>query len=185
MEPLTEHLSDQLFWVQPKAMRRSYELRTSDALLGSLVFETPFGSRATAQANGKVWSFKRMGFFKPRVTVRAADGSDDIAVYHPKWSGSEGELTLSHGRSYTWTIANFWATRYDIRDAQGEALISFSSGTMETAITDVLKNQSEVTITDAGQGVAEIDLLVLIGWYLIVLQREDSAAITATVATSV
>lgn len=184
MKPLMDHLEDQLFWVQPKAMRRNYELRASNTLVGSLEFETPFGSRATARATDKMWSFKRMGFFKPRITVRAADRADDIAVYRPKWSGSEGELNLNDGRSYSWSIANFWATRFEIRDAQGQTLISYSAGTAETALTDLFKNQSQVAITDAGRRTADIDLLVLIGWYLIVLQHEDSAAITAAVATA-
>jgi hypothetical protein len=184
MEPLMDHLEDRLFWMQPKAMRRSYELRAVKSTVGTLEFETPFGSRATARADGKVWSFKRMGFFKPRITVRAAERTEDIAVYRPKWSGSEGELNLSDGRRYNWTIANFWATRFEIRDAQGQTLISYTSGSAEAALTDLFKNQSEVAITDAGRSTADIDLLVLMGWYLIVLQREDSAAITAAVATS-
>ncbi len=183
MLSLSDHLTSELSWVQPKARQRAFDLKAGEDLVGSLSFETAFGSLATAVANGKTWSFKRMGFFKPHVTVRLAGGTEDIAVYRPRWSGTEGELTFADGRIYHWHVANFWATRYEVQDTEGSALLAYRSGGVESGMKGLFKMQALVEVTDRGRTSSDVDLLVLVGWYLIVLQQEDSAA-AAIAATS-
>lgn len=184
MEPLADYLATELYWVQPKAMHRSYELRAEDHLVGTLEFETAFGSLATARADGNAWSLKRMGFFKPHVTVRIAGAADDIALYRPKWTGTEGELAFGDGRVFTWTVANFWATRYEVKHGSGMTLIEYRSGGKETGLRDLFKTQAHVTVTEAGRRYAEIALLVLVGWYLILLQQSDAAATAAAASAA-
>ncbi len=183
MLSLSDHLTSELSWVQPKARQRTFELKAGEALVGGLTFETAFGSLATATANGQAWSFKRMGFFRPHVTVRQAGGTEEIAVYRPKWSGTEGELTFMEGRVYHWHVANFWATRYEIQDVEGSALVTYRSGGVDSGAKGLFKQQALVDITDLGRTSPDVGPLVLVGWYLIVLQQEDSAA-AAIAATS-
>lgn len=179
MEPLANHLTEEMYWTQPKAMHRTYELQAGDAIVGTLEFETAFGSLATARADDRTWSLKRMGFFRPHVTVRVAGSVDDVAVYRPKWTGTEGELAFDDGRVFTWTVANFWATRYEIKDASGLTLIEYRSGGRESGLKDFFKSQAHVMVTDAGRAHPHVALLVLVGWYLILLQQSDSAAAAA------
>ena len=74
MESLAKYLTDELFWTQPRAMHRAYELQQSSGLVvATLEFKTGLGSLATARADGSAWSLKRMGFFRPQVTVRIAN----------------------------------------------------------------------------------------------------------------
>lgn len=179
MEPLSEHLAHELYWVQPKALSRKYELRSGGEVVATLDFETPFGSLATASTAENSWTFKRVGFFNPRVTIREAGKEENLGLYRPRWTGTEGELELAGGRVYRWHVANFWATRYEIRDAQGETLIEYRSGSKEHSLADILKSQALVTVSAAGQGRPEAGLLVLLGWYLVLLQQQDSAAVVA------
>ncbi len=44
MESLAKHLTDELFWTQPMAMHRAYELQSSGLVVATLEFETAFGS---------------------------------------------------------------------------------------------------------------------------------------------
>ena len=184
MLSLTDHLSSELYWVQPKAMQRAFELRAGEGVVGSLRFETAFGSLATARANGKAWSLKRMGFFRPHVTVRVAGGTDDIAVYRPRWTGTEGELAFAGGSVYHWDVANFWATHYEVKDREGNPLIAYRSGGVNSGMKGLFKRQAIVEVTDRGRSEPDIDLLILIGWYLIILQQEDSAATAAVVVST-
>jgi hypothetical protein len=185
VKPLHAYLAARLYWTQPKALTRSYELHAnspdSEILVAQLCFEHPFGSLADGQTTTGWWSFKRVGFFRPAVTVRARGHDENLAVYQPRWTGTEGEITTGHS-TYTFRTANFWGTRYEIQDADSQPLVSYRSGCPDSGLSDFFKSQSTVSFTDAGRMDPLIDLLVVMGWYLIVLNRDESAAIVATTA---
>jgi hypothetical protein len=61
------------------------------------MFETVFGSLATAKSSAGAWTFKRVGFFKPRVTVRIQGEENNLVVYYPERAGAEGVLEFSDG----------------------------------------------------------------------------------------
>jgi hypothetical protein len=164
-------------------MKRSFELRAGDDLFATLKFETAVGSLATAESAAATWTFKRMGFFKPRVTVRVQGAEDNLAVYHLKWGSAEGVLEFADGETYVWKLANFWATQYQIVDAEGSPLISYTSK-IDTA-SDLLKDQARIEIAPEARDKDKLALLLLIGWYLIVLQQEDVLATATAVASKV
>jgi hypothetical protein len=179
MEIFKNAIDHNLFWVQPKTMQRKYELRAGDRTAASLDFKTAFGSFALAVTSEGRWTFKRVGFFSTRVTVRRESEEIDLAVYRPNWSGTQGRLEFMDGRAFTWKTANFWATRYTMIDAAGNALVTYQSGAEEAKLSDFFKDQARVEIDPAARGMADISLLVLIGWYLILLQHADTAVVAA------
>ncbi len=106
MQALSTVVGRQLHWIQPTALERWFELRAEDDLVGSLRFETAFGTRATAQTADASWTFKRVGFLNPRVTVREAGAELDVAIYQPKFWG-DGWLAFPDGRVFHWKSTNF------------------------------------------------------------------------------
>lgn len=180
MKSLSELGTAELYWMQP-TLKRSFELRAEDDLFATLMFKTAFGSLATAKSTTGTWTFKRVGFFKPQVTVRAQGAENDLMVYHPKWSGAEGVLEFADGETYVWKLANFWATQYQIVNAGGDPLISYISKIDNPS--DLLKDQARVDIAPEAQINDKLALLLQIGWYLIVLQQEDVIATATAVAT--
>lgn len=185
MENMKDHWDEAWYWVQGKAMDRRYELEAGEQVLASLSFKSAWGSLATAESSGGVWTFKRVGFFTPRVTARRAGEEAEQAVYRPKWTGREGELTLAGGRRYHWRVANFWATRFQLEDEAGECLLSYEKGSPKKGFSELFKIQAQVGVSAQGQALPELELLVLMSWYLIILQQEDAAAVAAaTAATS-
>jgi hypothetical protein len=183
MRPLHAYLAAPLYWTQPKALTRAYELHAnapdSDVHVAMLCFDHPFGSLANGQTTTGWWSFRRAGFFRSTVTVCSRGCEDTVAVYRPRWTGTEGEITTGHG-TYTFKTANFWGTRYRIQTPEGEPLVTYRSGCPNTRLRDLFKSQSTVTITTSGSNEPYIDLLVVLGWYLIVLSRDDTAAVAVT-----
>lgn len=179
MEPIASKLDQELEWIQPKALQRYFELRAGEQVLASLEFATSFGSLATASSADGIWTFKRVGFFNPRITIRRAGEDDDLAVYRTGWTGAHGRLELNDGRTFAWHTANFWATQFYFSDSQGDPLVTFLSGIDEKKASDWFKIQARVRIDSGGERLAELPLLVLLGLYLIILHMEDAAAAAA------
>lgn len=183
MEPIRNAKNIPLYWVQPKTMARFYLLHGGDHELASLDFQSAFGSLAIADTAEHTWSFKRMGFFNPRITVRLPDEETDLATFEPRWTGTEGTLSLAGGRTFQWRASNFWATKFAFLDSAGEPLLLFMEGSEQGRLSDLFKTQALLEITPAGWQVAELDLLVTLGWYLLILYHEDAAAGAAAVTS--
>jgi hypothetical protein len=180
MKSLSELGAAELYWIQP-TLKRNYELRADDDLFATLIFETAFGSLATAESAEGVWTFKRVGFFRPRVTVREQGAENDLMVYHPEWGSSEGVFEFVNGETYVWKLANFWATQYQIVNTDGDIVISYTSK-IDVA-SDLVKDQARVEMGVEARDISKLALLVQIGWYLIILQQEDVMATATAVAT--
>jgi hypothetical protein len=185
MRALSSAAGTDLYWIQPRGLdNRRFELRARGDAVATLGFETLCGSLARAESADGSWTFKRVGILNPRVTVRKAGEEATLAIYTPRWTGSEGTLDFPGGRVFNWTQTNFWATKYQITDAAGIPLVSFESGAEKPRLSDVFKTQARVEIDLRGRALPELPLLVLLGWYLIILQRQDTAAVVAVTAAT-
>ena len=81
MLKLQELVGTELRWVQPHALQREFELRSGEHTAGTLAFRSAFGSLASATTDEGQWTFKRVGFWRSHVTVRAAGSDTDLAVF--------------------------------------------------------------------------------------------------------
>jgi hypothetical protein len=180
MKDFSELKGQQPEWRQPKTGGRVYELRLDDKLFAVLTFRSAFGSYATAEFSGGKYTFKRVGFFTPHVTIRREGEEADLAVYRPNWTGAQGMLDLD-GKTFSWRPANFWATRYAWY-AGKEVLLHYRQGVEDKHFSDLFKTQAQVELTEAAWDLQGLPLLVLLGWYLVVLYEQDSAAVAATSA---
>jgi hypothetical protein len=148
-------------------VKEEYELHADGEVLATLRWRRLWGSLAEASAAEGHWTFKRTGFWQPRGTVRVAGSEDDLGTFEARWTGN-GLLTLATGERYQWQSANVWGTRYEWLDERGEELVRFSS-------TSLLKAEAEVDVQAAGGFLDTLPLLVLYGWYLLVMQIRDTA----------
>ncbi len=173
MIKLTELIGRELKLRQPRALQNKYEILDGEAVAAVLSFRSAFGTLATAESAEGAWTFKRVGFFRPRVTVRASDQGPDMAVFKNNTWANGGTLELPDGRRYL-ADTNFWETRFEFRTDAGEALIRYRN------VGGLLHLSSVIEIQ---RFVAETPWMVLLGSYLIVMMRQDSAAVAAVVAT--
>lgn len=173
MRKITEFISKDLKWVQPSAFKMQYELRAEDELAATLRFRSLCGSFATAESADGCWTFKRVGFWQTRVTVRACGESADadIAVFRNNtWSGG-GTLELPDGRKLL-ANTNFWQTKYEFKTEAGNTLIEFNSG-------GFIHLSASVAIQPEAENLSELPWMVMLGWYLIVMLHADAAATAA------
>jgi hypothetical protein len=183
MKPIIEAEHDNLTWFQPKAMHQFYELRSENDLFGTVNFPKTFGSFAEAESADGKWTFKRIGFFQIKITIRKAGSDTDLAVFKPKWTGYAGSIEFADGKEFHWQSSNFFASKFELHDSNGTVLFSFRHGVDDPKLKDWFKSQARVEINETAKQFPETSLLVLFCWYLIVvLQMESSAGAVAAAA---
>jgi hypothetical protein len=63
-------------------------------------------------------------------------------------------------------------------------LLCFKPGRGKSRWSDLFKTQAIVDVEPQGQAVADFALLVLLGWYLMILHQDDAAAGAAAAASA-
>jgi hypothetical protein len=167
MKGIADAVNRELEWTQPRALKMQYELRADDEVVATLGFRSSFGSFATAESADGCWTFKRVGFFQTKVTIRACSEDKEIAVFRNNtWSGG-GTLELPDGRRILATT-NLWQSKLEFKTESGQTMLQFHSG-------GLLHLSASVNIDPEAIKMAE-PWLVMLGWYLIVMMHVDSAA---------
>jgi hypothetical protein len=174
VRPISEIAGQELLWVQPAAFSRDHELRAGDDVVATLRFQR--GSLADAEAAGGHWTFKRQGFWQPRVTVRTAGSDADLAVFHPRWVGG-GALEFPDGHAVRLSSANLWQSEWLWQDNE-KPLIRFKGR------HGLIKARGAVEIQPEAVALPDLAMLVLLGWYLILLHAEDSAAASSAASVA-
>ena len=168
MKPLSEVTGLPLQWMQPSGLREAYELRTGDDIVAALRFRSRSDSMATAETAEECWTFKRVGFWRTRVTVRCCDAEQELAVFRNNtWKGG-GTLELADGRRFL-ASTNTWQSRYEIANEAGDSLLVLDIG-------GVFRQSAKVDIQPAALRMTELPLLITLGWYLVVMMNQDNAA---------
>ena len=172
MRHLADVVHSELHWKQPHLFDSTYELVSGDEPIATLSFRSAFGSFATAQTGDGSWTFKRVGFWQTRATVREEGAPNDLAVFeHDTWSGG-GTLTMTSGLAIRVTT-NLWQSRIEFQLEDGTVLLRYRT-------EGLMRHGAELTIDPAGARMRELPWLLAFGWYLIVMMRHD-AATTAVV----
>lgn len=176
MEHISKVVHQELVWTQPNAFKEEYELRGEDALVGTLKFRSAFGSLAIAETADGCWTFKRVGFFATRVSIRLCDSETDLANFkNNTWSGG-GTLEFPDGRTYR-ASTNFWQTKLELVSAYDQVVLSYSD------IGGFFRRTAIVNIDPYAANLQEIPLMVTLSWYLVVMMQRDSAAAASAAAS--
>lgn len=159
----------------PSAMRRSFVLHQDERVFATLDWRSAFGTLAVATTVGGSWTFKRVGFWSPRVTVRREGAPEDEGVFRPTgWCGSSGELRLANEPPLFFEREGFWSATWRFRDAAGATLVRIGD------VSGVFRRRAAVMLSDKADPHAP--LLSCLLWYLAVLTHDDEAATAAVVA---
>jgi len=159
----------ELKWVRPSLMSLDYELQHAEECIGTLRFRSSWGTLATAESGEGCWTFKRVGFMQTSATIRACGSEAEIAAFrNHAWTGG-GALELPDGREYR-ANSNFWMTKFGFTTAAGEPVVEFQQ------IGGLLKLSATVEIHPDATAIAELPWMVMLGWYITVLQHRDAGS---------
>lgn len=169
MQKILDVSHQPLKWSQPKALQEAYELHAGDELVATLKFRSAFGTLARAECGDGCWTFKRVGFWQNKATVRTCTGVSDLAVFKNNTWSDGGTLEFNDGRQFKATT-NAWKTRFEFQTLTEETLLRFN-------YEGVFRLSATVEIHPTAQILVELPLLVLFGWYLAVMLYHDSSAV--------
>jgi len=155
-------------WSQLSAFKQNYELRSRSELVGSLEFRSAFGTFATAKCGDGCWTFKRVGFWKRLISIRACNSEADIATFRDNTWSQGGTLEFPDGRAFKVT-SNFWKSRLEFQNSADEVLLHFDS-------SGVFKLKATVHVGKGSEHHPALPLMVLFGWYYLVMMQHESAA---------
>jgi len=165
----------ELTWTQPSFTKQVYHLSEHGALVGRLVFPRMLGTLAEAESGDGAWTFKRVGFWQQRATVRTPGSDHDLAVFQNNtWKGG-GTLEFTEGMRFRATT-NFWNTRFAWETEEEQALVRFHHG-------GAFKLSATVEIQEAARTLPQLPLLLLFGWYLCVMLHRDAGGVAAAAST--
>jgi hypothetical protein len=120
-----------------------------------------------AEAVDGHWAFKRRSFWNADIVITESPSQAEIAIVR---RGRNKRLTFSDGRLFTLTKSTFWRNEWVWLNDESTPLIRYQRG-------------RSLLIEPTVLSFPEFSLLVIAGWYLIVLQQEeDTASAAATVA---
>jgi len=167
-----------LEWRESRTRKRCDELHLGDdgQTIAEMQWKGMFSTFATGHARTGQWTFERPRLFSREIEVYDTQ-TGTVSIFSPGWT-REGVLTLDDGRRFHWQSTNFWGTRWVFVDAEGQPLAQF----VDTS--GFIRNRAAVGISAAALAEKDRALLLLLGWYLITLQRRDAAAIAATTAST-
>jgi len=145
-----------------------YELVSSTGEVeATLHFRSSFGSFATAESADGCWTFKRVGFWQTKVTVRPCGSDEDIARFKNNTWSCGGTLEFPDGRTFQ-ANTNFWQTKFRFESPTGEKLIEFeTSGLLHLSIA--------VAVQPGASTMVDLPLMVMLGCYLVVMMHVDQA----------
>src|SRR6185295_20083036 len=163
MKGIADPGNRELEWTQPRALKMQYELRADNEIVATLRFRSSFGSFATGESADGCWTFKRVGFFQTRVSIRQCGEETDIATFtNNTWSGG-GTLEFAGGAKLLVTTS-FWQTKLQFTTESGSPLVQFNTGGM-------IHLNATVEIDPAAERREDLPLIVLLGWYLVVMMH--------------
>lgn len=177
MKSLKRSRAQTLEWVQPKALSRYHELFAGAELYGTLTWKKPFGSLALGVCAEESFSFKRGGFLHPFVTIRRLSIEDDFGKMEMKL-GHNGLLQMADGQVFEFRRLGLWKPQWSFFDESGELICSI------TKKAKVPRFSGSVKIGEKARRKIHLPLLLLVGWYVIVLFTEEEIAILSTAGRS-
>jgi len=168
MRPIANASRHPLRWTQPKLFDRVYELHCGTDLVANLSFKGAFGTLAEARSADGAWTFKRVGFWQTRATVRRNGDTRDLAVFeHNTWKGG-GTLRIGGGRSILVTT-NLWQSRIDFLLAEDHTLFSYLT-------EGFMRQEASLEVRPSAERMPELPWLLSFGWYLVVMMHQDASA---------
>ena len=176
MEPLTKTKSKSFEWTRSGKVST---LSDDGKVYAKVTLMKAWGSLATGESSDGRWTLKRVGFLRPRVTVRTEGSRSDMAVVTMDFGGG-GKIAFSDASAYTLRRVGFWRPVLALEDSTGRKVFTVtpSSGLGKRVATLRLENE-------AARSSWRTSLLAMMVWYIGVLVTqydEDSnwAAIAAS-----
>jgi hypothetical protein len=163
-----------LCWVETKdPALADFELRSGEAVVASLRFRDAAGFVAIGESAGGAWTLTDEGLVRPRVRLTSLDDQATLALYKSRLPGLAGTVQFFDGRRLCWRRFGFCATTYRFVDAEGRPVVAVRCQCSRSRLFGPRVTKGFVEIEPHAYGTMELILLLLLGWYLTVVQKNS------------
>lgn len=161
---------DDLHWKELGGNR--YELRDADEqAIATMQRRRWWSTYVEVDAPGNRWSFERKGFWKRHIVIQSVGtGMEPARFDYSNWNG--GKLTFADGRVFEWRQSDFWGSKWAWMTTDRQPFLGFASG-------GFIRMNAALSIAPEARDMPSLALMVFLGWYLLMLHREDTAAVVA------
>lgn len=160
-----------LRWVRDDTEERAFRLLSGEQPIARLRWSGPVGSLATFESLRGTWTYKRGGFLAPHVSARATDRTEAARL---TMHGAHGLLQLGTGTTYRFRRAGMLLPAWQLSAADGADALH-----IEPVEKHGRPEGSVLTVAPPMRSVDELDVLVGVTWYFIVLAWLEEAAVLA------
>lgn len=168
MKPLAESRGREWVWSRPRLLTRTWELRAGTDLIASLESTGLLGGGARAVTADGTWRFRHTGLMRGRIEVLGAEDDAVLGGLRPGWFGSG---TLEWGeRRLRWHRDDFWGRRWEFADEHDHPLVAFIRR------PSFLRSTTAVEPSESGRRLAELPLLVTLGFHLLIMMQRQAQA---------
>lgn len=154
-----------LRWIHPDLTRQYFELRSGDEVVATLTWD-PTGESAAAKANDRSWTLRRLGFLNPHVVALDGSGSQTFRFDATMSGGGMGHARDGH--LYRW-YSNLWRAEWGWMDSGENDLLKF-----RRSFDVEEKQEGFVELLETSRDNPNLELLILVGWYLIITAAETN-----------
>lgn len=169
IRPRAGFSGDELQWVRPRTFAPEHHLRSGDETLAVLRLAGWLRREAIAEVGPWRWRIVRGHFLGREISILDAADDRPVARYQGGWLGG-GTLEMAGGATYAWRPIGFsrrtWAFA---RPESEEPLVTFRPQLFSHA-------RGRVHIDAGARRLAELPLLAVFGWYLMLKRRRAHAA---------
>ncbi len=152
-----------LQWEVSVENKRAFELRDGDETVATLSFQKSWGTLAIGETAGSQWTFKRVDFLPPTLTVRAAGSEENLAEFKPDRIGSSAEVEFASGSRFQWLHDKAEGHKWTLASDAGVPLLHFKA-------RQWLQGEPiQVEIEEEARKLPELALLLLLGEYFLML----------------
>jgi hypothetical protein len=175
MNPIQRLTEQYLYWTQPPAFSMDYLLQDAEAVqtLATLKWQTSLAMRASVTLGPQEFFIDRLGVLNPRIELRQGTGKAGalIATFTQGWT-ARGTLTFETGHRFEWKNANRWYTHWKWMTPDGGDLMKF---TPDTKVSRLTRSESRIELYPPCADFPEVDLLAVLGWYLMLVINMEGA----------
>ncbi len=177
MERLTGTKSKMFEWARSGKVST---LTSEGQIYAKVTWAKGWGSLATGESGDGRWTLKRVGFLRPRVTVRMEGSQSDLVVVTMDWEGG-GNVAFADASAFSFRRVGFWHPELVLADSMGRKVFTMTpgSGRGKRGATFRLENE-------AARSSWRTSLLAIVGWYLSILATDydQNASLIAVIAAT-
>jgi hypothetical protein len=154
----------ELEWEYPRTPDDPYVLRAGASQVARLWFAEEPWEKSYAELTGCRWTFAHTSGRHMRITISRGDPEADVAVFERTLTG--GTVTFTAGARYCWRKRGLRPGRWCFRreDDSSSVCVSQLAGPVVTG--------AKVTICPGAASQPETPVLVLLAWYLRILEYQ-------------